>query len=320
MKNKIKESIRIIYSKTQLKKQLLKIFFRKKRNSFTLKKNIQNGVFPIEIISSMGLFANLTFALYIIKYCEEKNLTPYFKFTLENSNIKGNPFDYFFKMRKSKIETTNLRFAKMKSWSDLNMDIDWTKYQKLNIKSAGAIIKNHFIIDQQVQNNINVFFEKELKNKNVLGLHYRATDKQGGEANIVTYDFVITQLEKYLIKYPETELIFVSTDDKNFIKFIETTFFKVPITYYPDSYRSSDKTSIHLSGQNLYNINLDAITNCLLLSKCTRLMKTASILSAWSKLFNPNIPVIILSKPKDRFNFFPEKNVIETSLYEVSHL
>ena len=318
MKNKIKEPVRIIYSKAQVKKQLLKIFFRKKRNSFTVKNNIEKGIFPVEIISSMGLFANLTFALYIIKYCEEKNLTPYFKFTLENSSIKGNPFDYFFKIRKSKIETPNLRFAKMKSWNDLNMNIDWTKYQKLNILSAGDIIKEHLIINQKVQDIVNVFFEEKLKNREVLGLHYRATDKQGGEANIITYDYVITQLENYLINYPETELIFVSTDDKHFIKFLETTFFKVPITYYPDSYRSPDKTSIHLSGKNLYNINLDAITNCLLLSKCTRLMKTASILSSWSKLFNPNLPVIILSKPKPKFNFFPEKNVIETSLYEVS--
>ena len=203
----------------------------------------------------------------------------------------------------------------MKAWSDLNLNVDWTKHQSLNIESADILIKNHLIIKNNVLELVDSFFNENMKNKKPLGLHYRATDKFS-ETKIISYEFIIKNLEYYIDKYPDTELVFVSTDDRNFIPFLENNFSKRPIYYHQDSFRSNSKTSIHLSGQDLYKINLDAIVNCLLLSKCTSLMKTASNLSAWSKLFNPNLQVIILSKPKEKFNFFPEKHVAENVLYE----
>ena len=316
MSNKIKTLIKGVYINQKI---LIDLFLRKKRNQIIIKQNIKKNIFPVEIISGMGLFANLTFALYITKFCQEQKLTPHFKFTLENSTIKGNPFDYFFKIKSNnKKQPGKINYAKMKSWSDLNMNIDWTKYQSLNIQSAEDLINKHFTINKSVLDKVESFYNEKLKNKNVLGLHYRATDKCS-EANLLSYNYIIKQLNIYIEKYPQTELLFVSTDDINFIPYLENNFLKIPITYNQDSFRSNNQISTHKSGKNLYDINLDAITNCLLLSKCTRLMKTASILSAWSKLFNPDLPVIILSKPKETFNFFPEKQVAESTLYEVSN-
>ena len=246
MLKKIKGYIKPIQKKISAKKYAFKIFFRKKRNAFIIRQNIKAGIFPVEIISGMGFFGNLTFTLYILKYCEEKKLTPFFKFTLENSSIKGNPFDYFFKIKTSKKIASTINYAKMKSWDDLNMDIDWTKYQNLTIKSAGALINEHFTINKNVIEKVDAFYNDKLKNKKVLGLHYRATDKKN-EANILPYNFLIKQLDVYLDKYPETDLIFVSTDDINFLEFLKSNFFKVPITYNKDSFRSNDNKSTHLS-------------------------------------------------------------------------
>ena len=68
--------------------------------------------------------------------------------------------------------------------------------------------------------------------------------------------------------------------------------------------------------QNKYEINRDAIVNALILSRCDALMKTSSILSAWSKLFNPGLPLIMLNKPFEQCRWFPERDLIDNVLYD----
>jgi hypothetical protein len=60
----------------------------------------------------------------------------------------------------------------------------------------------------------------------------------------------------------------------------------------------------------------DAIVNCLILSRCEALLKTASILSAWSKLFNPRLPVVMLNRPPDEHLWFPERVLVGENLFE----
>ena len=314
MSKNLKGVIKPSYILFLKKKHQLKIFFRRKKNSFLINKNINNGVFPVEIISSMGLFANMTYAIRIINYCEEKKLVPYLKFTLENSQKEGNPFDYLFNVISKKKATKKIRYLKMKSFTDLSLNVDWENYQPKSILSASNLMKNNIIIKDFVLEKVDAFYKKNLINKKVLGLHYRSTDKFS-EAKILSYNYVVKNINYYIEKYPETDAVFISTDDINFVNHIKTNFNLRTTIFNQDSFRSNNNVSIHLSGQNIFEINFDALINCLLLSKCTTLMKTASNLSAWSKIFNPNINVIILSKPKERFNFFPEKDVAEDVLY-----
>ena len=72
MSKNLKGVIKPSYILFLKKKHQLKNFFRRKKNSFLINKNINNGVFPVEIISSMGLFANMTYAIRMINCCEEK--------------------------------------------------------------------------------------------------------------------------------------------------------------------------------------------------------------------------------------------------------
>jgi hypothetical protein len=43
-------------------------------------------------------------------------------------------------------------------------------------------------------------------------------------------------------------------------------------------------------------------------------MKTTSILSAWSKLFNPQMPVIMLNTPYNMW--FPEKDLLGNEFFK----
>jgi hypothetical protein len=40
-------------------------------------------------------------------------------------------------------------------------------------------------------------------------------------------------------------------------------------------------------------------------------VKTASILSGWSKVFNPTLPVVMATRPKDGVLWFPERAIFE---------
>ena len=149
----------------------------------------------------------------------------------------------------------------------------------------------------------------------MLGVHYRGTDKVS-EAPYVSYDMVEKNIKFYLDKFPNTDAIFTSSDDNNFISYIKNSSIECPIIYRDDSYRSNNNIPIHYTNQNKYDINRDAIINCLILSRCNALMKTASILSAWSILFNPNLPLIMLNEPVDECKWFPEKMLIDNVLYD----
>ena len=65
---------------------------------------------------------------------------------------------------------------------------------------------------------------------------------------------------------------------------------------YLDAIRSRDGTALHTSKvYDKYTLGEDALVDCLLLSKCTKLYKTASNLSDTAVKFNPNIPYVNLS-------------------------
>ena len=145
-------------------------------------------------------------------------------------------------------------------------------------------------------------------------MHYRGTDKTK-ESPVVPYDTVKRNIEHYLKLHPETDCVFIASDDINFIENMEWASVGRSIIYRNDSLRSQDGNSIHESADtNKYEVNRDAIVNCLLLSRCDALLKTASILSGWSKLFNPKLPVVVLNQPYEQW--FPERDLIRKNLFE----
>lgn len=274
-------------------------------------KNIQRGIMAVEIRSHHGLGAKLEWVLEILAFCEEKKLTPQFKFTYPGSNDDENYFKSFFEINKSSYQSNSVEFVTIFSIHDLNLDKNYDEV--LNIRLASYLINKYLTVKDDVLREVDEFCIKHFKNKRVLGTHFRGTDKLR-EATPVSYDKVKRNITFYLDKFPETECVFLSSDDENFIKFIDSCCFSCPVVYRNDSYRTVGDVAIHHSNQNKYDINRDAIVNCLILSRCDALMKTASILSAWSKLFSPHIPLVMLNKP---FNsWFPERDMLNDVLYE----
>lgn len=285
------------------------------KNKLIIRKNLKNNFFAIEINNNMGMGAKLVWVLEILAFCDEKNLNPIFKFTHPEDKQKEDTFGYYFEIRNQSKKSIGLQFAKMKSFTDLNLNFQWNYHGKLNLEFADQLIKKYLLIKPNILDEVNQFESTYFKSKTILGVHYRGTDKKS-ETNIISYQKVERNIALYIEKHPVTNCIFVSSDDNNFIDYIVKSSITCPIIYNNDSFRSSNNLPVHLAQNNLYEINKDAIINCLLLSKCTTLMKTASILSDWSKLFNPNLQLILLSKPYEKYKFFPGKEYYNSVLYD----
>lgn len=271
---------------------------------------VKNDVLAVDISSIHGIGAKLVWVLEILAYCEENNLRPRFKFSYPGSTNDENYFDMFFEIKNS--PRTN-DFMKIGSIGELNLGKNYNDI--LSIDLAEHLIKKYLVIKKDVLREVDEFCAKHFGDKKVLGIHYRGTDKSI-EAPNVPYDRVVRNINHYLEKFPQTELIFLSSDDENFIKYTENSSIERPIVYRSDAFRSSGNDAIHHSGQNKYDINRDAIVNALILSRCDALMKMSSILSALSKLLNPNLPLIMLNKPFEQCSWFPERDLIDSVLYD----
>tara|TARA_R110002073_G_scaffold89852_6_gene212513 strand:- start:30622 stop:31605 length:984 start_codon:yes stop_codon:yes gene_type:complete len=288
--------------------------YQKINNKKINKLNFKKGLFAVDIVSNMGLGANLHFALQIMFYCHENNLEPKLKFTRPNQKNTDNPFDYLFEQNSTENHP-NIEFARIRNWSDLNIGIDWNFDQKLNFDISKILIQKHLKIKSRIHSIVDNFVEKNFKNRNVLGIHYRATDKKS-EAILASYDYIERNIQYYLNLFPDTNSLFISTDDKGFISFIKGTFSHLEIITPNDTYVSKKNTSIHLSTQDINQMNQEALINILILSRCSALMKTASFMSAWSKLFKLDLPVILLTKSKEQYFFFPEREIAKDVLFE----
>jgi hypothetical protein len=121
-------------------------------------------------------------------------------------------------------------------------------------------------------------------------------------------------------------MIFLATDDSNFFDFASR---HIP----PSRLRYLRKPSglSHVAEPSSYEKGLQAFADAWLLSQCDLLIKTPSLLSAWSKIFNMDLPLILVGKPRplprgdeDKWlrspGYFPENILHEQQTPLVRHV
>jgi hypothetical protein len=274
--------------------------------------NARQGVLAVDVRSTVGLGAKLEWCLEIMAYCNDTGLVPRFRFSYPDSRQRVDYFGSFFNIRDS--EERPAKFVTISSIVELDLGRDYDNV--LTIPLATYLINKYLVVSATVMSEVDGFCSQHFADRRVLGVHYRGTDK-ARESPIVSYDSVRRNIEHYLELYPATDRVFIASDDANFIEHLHAAALSRPIICREDSFRSRDGSSIHESAHtDKYYVNRDAIVNCLVLSRCAALLKTASILSGWSKLFNPRLPVVMLNKPYDGHLWFPERELIASNLFE----
>jgi hypothetical protein len=290
----------------------LPLSVKRSLNSWRARFHSRHGVLAVELRSTVGLGAKLEWCLEIMAFCDDHGLLPRFRFSYPDSEHTADYFGSLFRTRDPQERPA--RFVTISSIIELDLGKDYD--QVLTIELAHYLINKYLVVREDVVGEVTDFCRRHFAHRDVLGVHYRGTDKVR-ESPMVPYDSVRRNIEHYLGLYPKTDSIFVATDDANFLDHLRGASIGRPIVWREDAFRSRDGSSVHESAwTDKYEMNRDAIVNCLILSRCAALLKTASILSGWSKLFNPRLPVVMLSQPHEGHLWFPESALVRESLFE----
>jgi len=268
--------------------------------------------------SWVGLFAHLEWFLEISFHCERHNLTPFFMSTSpQYVDPQRGPdwFDYFFTnlqlspKDKERITSGDVPICRIDGIRQLGLPENYDP--QLTLEIASRLVRKYIGIKEAPLEKVDVFFDKYLKGRFVLGIHNRGTDKRA-EAPPVSYSEFKRAICQFLDQNSEFDCLFVASDEQRFVDFIEKELSRqLSVVYHDDQERSKGNVAIHRSKRgDRYKKGEEAVLNCLLLSRCNALIKNASIMSGWAKLFNPDVPVVLLNRPFERQLWFPDRELV----------
>jgi len=199
---------------------------------------------------------------------------------------------------------------------------------KDNFKLVKEYFDRYFIISEDIWNEVNLFTKSF---SNVLGIHFSGINENCSYKNFIT-------ILNYDLNNYNYEKIFVVTDDIEFIKELKKNI-NLPFILYnknEDSKlnyisRQENISSIiskikkanfkekiilenELKNETYYNQKFleKSLINSLILSKCKKVIKTHSQLSAYAKIFNPKLEIYRTNK-NNYTNYWPDSHI---PLYE----
>lgn len=259
--------------------------------------------------SGGGIFFNVVNVLGFLRYCEKNNIDSFEvnfakKGHYYEETLGPNWWQYFFEPIQAETFGTKVcRFLKLKKPTKVSQrQIAFFNYDGeyyLPRHKAHALIKKYIRIKPEIEQEINQFKEKHFDGAFVIGIHYRGTDKYT-EAALVDYARVKESIDEAIATHGEGPIkIFVATDTQKFLDYIRPFYPDQIVT--TDATRSTDGNPLHYGVQTKeelyhYRQGKETVIDALLLSHTDYLIRTSSNLSLCSSFFNPDIPVVELSK------------------------
>ncbi|HUI27776.1 MAG TPA: nodulation protein NodZ [Candidatus Kryptonia bacterium] len=283
----------------------------RKRLYFRYRQRNNRGVCSVHMNRSVGFFAQLGWYLYISAFCDEHNLIPHVSIAnpLFTDPQRGpDCFAYYFHtldpafVAAHVVETTHIRTI-----HQLGLP---TRCLSPTIARAAVLAQRYLRVRPEINDEVERFCRAHFEGAVVLGVHFRGTDKHS-EAPRVSYEQCGGAVKQFLNRHPAVNRLFVASDESRFIQYMQAEFPSRSPCYCEDQ-RSEGQLAVHdpgFGGDN-YKKGREALVNCLLLSRCSALIRTASALSGWASVFNPQLPVVMLNQPYPETCWFPDRLVM----------
>jgi hypothetical protein len=272
------------------------------------------GVCSVEIANRyVGFFGQMNWCLFIFQYCECKGLFPDIRLTGDGylDLVRGpNWLEYYFHvLTPISKEEIGKRIRYTKKISDFK-EMGPPIAPDMTVREGGRILHKYLTQKTNINSLVDAFWRDSGFDGPVLGVHFRGTDKSS-EAPRVSWRHCLTVVKNYLRNH---HAVFVASDEEEFIEFMKKSITELPVFFREDHYRSrgSGEVPVFLGKGGGYEKGEDALVNCLLLAKCSALVRTTSFLSAWASIFNPDLKVILLNKPYDNRLWYPEREILRS--------
>jgi hypothetical protein len=276
-----------------------------KRLAVRARQRTNRNIFSVEIESRCGFFAIMQMILFILLYCEEHDLIPDIS---AKGGLYGEPtgtIDWlsvlFESVRDSDsfvgartADARGIRTSKIKDMSELGFR---SKYEmELTFERASSLLARYYRPSPDTQAEVDATAKRLGVSESTLAVHYRGTDKvyESGE---VPWSWMCEYVRKIQRACPHLSEILLATDEIQFIRFFESQSFGIPMMVAPAAYMPKNDKPVHFSGHPGLAIGREALVTCLLLARSGFLLKSPSYLSGWSKIFNPALPVWLISPP-----------------------
>ncbi len=170
--------------------------------------------------------------------------------------------------------------------------------ESLPRQRAAKLIARYIHVRPAILGKVGEFAHTRFRGFDVIGVHYRGTDKWT-EAQRVAYEDVRAAVRSAVDAVGDGNFrLFVASDEQAFVDFMASSFPEKVISW--ETRRSTDGQPIDLRMEDNYRKGEDAVIDCLLLSRCTRLIRTRSSLGLSATFFNPDLPVVVLNESEKR--------------------
>ena len=165
--------------------------------------------------------------------------------------------------------------------------------RELSRTTAAALVTRHIRVKPVVHDQVECFWRDHCRPAYTIGVHYRGTDKSQEEP-VVPYEMLVDAVREALPAVSGDWTLFVATDEQAFLNHMIGAFSGKVICRPVE--RSIDGRPVHKAPGGGFQKGLDAIVDCLLLSRCGQLIRTPSDLGLVATYFNPVLPVTLLTR------------------------
>jgi hypothetical protein len=193
----------------------------------------------------------------------------------------SNWWEYYFEPIKiGKFDGEINRMENMSPWGALA-----DRGESLDRKHAHGLIEKYIKIKPWINDIISNYIRDH--GPIDIGIHYRGTDKIR-ESPRSPYEKSIEEIDK--LNSQRNLKIYVATDEQ---AFLDTIKHRYPHVVFYSTIRSNNGKCIHENNDHdHFQLGLEAVIDCLILSKCGLLIRTSSNLSLVSTYFNYDYRVI----------------------------
>jgi Nodulation protein Z (NodZ) len=278
------------------------------RIKLTVAPLLRRRVLSFEIHNPfVGFFAHLNWCAFVLEYCHRRNLTAQLSATSPHYRDPArspNWLSYFFNV----IDATPHVDFRISQFSELSMPDRYLARQ--TIESTSALVSRHLSLRPEIQSRLDSLYAEHFQGRKVLGVHFRGTDKKE-EAPRVTWDAMRQTVSNYLDDNPHIDALFVASDEPAFTGYMRQSF--PALALLPAHSELAARYKADLGAAN-YRKGEETLLDCLMLSRCSALIRTTSFLSAWASIFNPKLPIVLLNRPYAESLWFPESALIPRSM------
>jgi hypothetical protein len=183
----------------------------------------------------------------------------------------------------------------------------------LTIERAHELFNLHFRIKAEFREQARTFHSEKLGN--AIGVHFRGSDKRF-EALRVNWD-AITKVVDECLDSSMQDRVFVATDELEFMNHMRNRYGS-RISALDCQHLSHGGIGAHFVGGSGFEKGREALLTILLLSMCKLCIRGPSHLSAWAKILNPTLPILMIGRPFEIE--FPERAIVEASIDSASDI